>query len=178
VIKAYPHWFGSREKHYFYGMPTDPVFSYCPPQRQDTGYGCSKVSILAVLHKAGYGKAEEEAVGRMKISPRYGASHEELYAVLRGAEIPYFYGYHRTLRQLGILLSSGFNPIVNYTVDGVGHYSVAVGLGEDKVWIRDVWDGKIKSYERAAFDKMWYSKSYGDHWFLVITNKFGRGGSE
>jgi len=164
LIREFKNWYGSEETHVLMEQKIDDLYiNYVPKIKQNLEYNCGETSLRAVLgnNTLDYSKLNQ--------SEELGVSHEDLATFLLeyAGENPYTQ-YASTFEDLYGEIRLGYNPIVNYQDDGEGHYSPVIGMSQDYIFIRDVWDGLIHKYSKEEFMDMWYSKLYGYRWYLVI----------
>jgi len=164
-VATFHNWYGSEETHYLCEMDiTTLCINYAPFVKQKSDYDCAQASLKVMgINAEGLSMNED-----------LGTSHENIAILLWSQKIGFTYRYNTPLTYLyHRIKDNGDLILVNYTEDGEGHYSVIMGISQDKIIIRDVWDGKIYSYDLNVFTDMWYSKMYGYKWSLAINKKNG-----
>lgn len=91
-----------------------------------------------------------------------GTSHEALLNFLKEEEV--HYTYEASLEQL-----SGHLPaMVNYQYGDDGHYGVVLSITKDAVLLYNPYPGELELLNKAEFYESWYSKRYGNRWFLSL----------
>jgi ABC-type bacteriocin/lantibiotic exporter with double-glycine peptidase domain len=131
--------------------------------KQDRDYNCGIFASMYVLWNF---------CGIRKLNPRFleelawtkkrdGTRHEGICEIFRHYQIDTEYGTGT------IDLIRGKVPvIVNFQLDRSGHYGVIIGWNGSEVHLWEPWGAKSYWLRGSDFDKIWFSKRFGSHWFL------------
>ena len=138
--------------------------------KQDRPYNCGIFACMYVLSK--YYKIHrlhprflEELARTRKLS---GTTHEGIQEIFRHYKIRYTSGTG-TISLIRYLVPL----IVNFQFEDEGHYGVIIGWVEGEIHIWEPWRAKHFWINESDFDRIWFSRRYGSHWFLHPLDKAG-----
>ena len=147
-----------------------PTISMKSNFKQDRDYNCGIFAAMYLLyHYRGIRKLHPRFLEELAwTTKRDGTTHEGICEIFRHYGIDQEYGTGT------IELIRGKSPvIVNFQLDRSGHYGVITQWRTDgtlQLW--EPWGNKRYWLTETAFDKIWFSKRFGSHWFLHPLNKY------
>lgn len=133
-------------------------------ERQDKEYNCAvyAVKFLMALHGQ-YAFGSDFLEQELGTTEENGTSHEAIYNWFNGDVIS---GYEGNIDTVTL------PAIINYQFcdgeDCEGHYSVLLCVTEKKVTLYNPAYGQIEIIDKMVFVDNWYSKRYGNRWYLAL----------
>ncbi len=126
--------------------------------RQSEGF-CGPASLKIVLHYYGK-KVSEKQIAKMAGSTVKKGTPPE--SIVKAAES---FGFKAVLRENASLsdirkyIKKGIPVIVNWFFEDDGHYSVAVGMDDKKIYLSDPFDARIRKISLEMFKRVWFDFS-------------------
>ena len=136
-------------------------------EQQETGW-CGPASLQIALAHLGE-EYEQDWIAHTTACSVFGETSND--AMLRFVSLNGFSFWCLVLaRWEDLLFGDGVVTIVDYTKDGVGHYSVVVDRKQEYLYLADPEVGNIEVWERKLFEEHWHDDGCS-RWALIIYKK-------
>jgi ABC-type bacteriocin/lantibiotic exporter with double-glycine peptidase domain len=133
---------------------------------QDKEYNCGPFAINFILGLFGMETNTNDLEKMMNCSEQNGVSHVAIRNALSNFGLSYSEHYDATISELCFYLPAIINYQYFYEGEWDGHYSVAIGKGEDYFIIYNPATGEIEKLSFGLLDDTWYSEKYGQRWLI------------
>lgn len=147
---------------------------------QKADYTCGPAALKALLSFYGIDISEEKLEKLCGTTEEKGTYHWQISEALDKLNIGYLMKNNAKLKDIYKYIINGYPVLVDLEKDGNGHYSIVIGMDNEKVRILDT-DSKseseiYKKIDKNKFKDLWYDKNknnqpYVSRWMCIIENK-------
>jgi predicted double-glycine peptidase len=137
--------------------------------QQNKGY-CGPASVKMVLDSYGITKTQREIGEFLGATKENGCTPKQIISGLKKINFKSSYKKNMSLKLVERYLEKNIPLIIYWSPRGYGHYSVIIGLEEDKVFIADPKKSEILSFKKSDFLRKWVDvdNSKDKHEVIII----------
>lgn len=127
------------------------------PYKQSVNYLCGPASLKIILSYYGVNKSEKIIAEQTDTTREMGCALQNLIKYAKKLGFKAYFKDNFSIKSLEDLINKKIPVIVDwFSLKGEGHYSVIIGIEDDKITYIDPYCGKIKKIRKRDFLFRWF----------------------
>ncbi len=127
------------------------------PYKQSAYYLCGPASLKMILSYYGVDKSEKIIAKQTSTTSKIGCAHQNLIKYAKKLGFKAYFKDNFSIKNLESLINKKIPVIIDwFSLKGEGHYSVIIGITDNKIIYIDPYDGKIMKIHKQDFLFRWF----------------------